>query len=188
MLCRNQPASFLSLQCEPQEGVRPIQEYRVNKRIKAKEVRLVDQEGEQIGIVSREDALEKADEANLDLVEVAPDASPPVCRLLDYGKFRYQQQKKEKQSQQRTQVKEVRIGLTTEEHDLNTKAKQIRRFLDDGDRVVISMRLSGREKAHEDMAMESLSEFGQRFTDIAKYEKKPHRDHPSRLSMMLAPM
>jgi translation initiation factor IF-3 len=101
------------LQCEPQEGVRPIQEYRVNKRIKAKEVRLIDQEGEQIGIVSRKDALEKADEANLDLVEVAPDASPPVCRLLDYGKFRYQQQKKEKQSQQRTQVKEVRIGLTT---------------------------------------------------------------------------
>ena len=168
-------------------GSAAISDYRVNDSIRADTVRLISQDGEQIGILSKDEAIEKAEEADLDLVEVAPDASPPVCRLLDYGKFKYRQEKKKKQGQQKTHVKEVRIGLMTEEHDLNTKASQIREFLEDGDRVVISMRLSGREKAHDDMAMEQLSEFGQKFTDIAKYEKKPHRDHPSRLSMMLAP-
>jgi len=150
-------------------------------------VRLIDPNGEQIGIVSFDEALENARDRGLDLVEVAPEASPPVCRILDFGKFKYHQKKKQSQKQQKTHLKEVRIGLNTEEHDLGVKARQVREFIEDGDRVLVRMRLRGREKAHQDMAMDKMREFGERFMDLAKYEKEPHRESSSRMSMMIVP-
>jgi len=148
---------------------------------------LIDPNGEQIGIVPFDEALENARERGLDLVEVAPDASPPVCRILDFGKFKYHQKKKRSQKQQKTHLKEMRIGLNTDDHDLGVKANQVREFIEDGDRVLVSMRLRGREKAHQDLAMEKMEEFGERFMDVAKYEKEPHRESSSRMSMMLVP-
>lgn len=150
-------------------------------------MRLIDPNGEQIGIVSRDEALENARDRGLDLVEVAPEASPPVCRILDFGKFKYHQKKKRSQKQQKTHLKEMRIGLNTDTHDLDVKAKQLQEFLDDGDRVLVSMRLRGREKAHQDLALEKMREFGERFLETAKYEKEPHRESSSRMSMMLVP-
>ena len=148
---------------------------------------MIDPNGEQIGIVPFDEALENARERGLDLVEVAPDASPPVCRILDFGKFKYHQKKKRSQKQQKTHLKEMRIGLNTDDHDLGVKANQVREFIEDGDRVLVSMRLRGREKAHQDLAMEKMEEFGERFMDVAKYEKEPHRESSSRMSMMLVP-
>lgn len=137
--------------------------------------------------MSREEALEEAQSRDLDLVEVAPNADPPVCRILDYGKFKYHQKKKRSQQQHKTHLKEMRIGLNTDPHDLGFKAKQVREFIEDGDRVLVSMRLMGREKAHQDMALENMRDFAGRFMDVAKFETEPHRESSSRVSMMLVP-
>jgi len=118
-------------------------------------------------------------------VEVAPNADPPVCRILDFGKFKYRQKKKHSQKRHVSHVKEVRIGLNTDEHDLNFKAERIRRFLAEGNKVAVTMRLSGREKAHGDLALEHMSEFGKRFEDIAKFEKAATRERAALVSMLL---
>jgi len=124
----------------------------------------------------------------LDLVEVAPEADPPVCKLLDYGKFKYRQKKKRHgQKHHRARLKEVRIGLSTGEHDLNVKANRVREFLKEHDKVVVTMRLRGRQRAHGDLALECMTEFARRFEDVAKLERAPERAGAGQLSMQLKP-
>lgn len=162
--------------------------HRVNDQINAKMVRLVFDDGEHVGIVPLEEALKKAKAKDQDLVEIAPDAEPPVCKVLDYGKFKYRQKKqRQKQQKSKSQLKEIRIGLSTEEHDLNFKADRIREFLNDHDKVLISMRLSGREKAHGDQAKEKLAEFSAQFEDIGKVERPPTRESAGRITMLMSP-
>ena len=127
----------------------------VNERIRAPEVRLIDPEGQQLGVLSREEALRIATEHELDLVEVAPNSSPPVCRIMDYGKFRYQQAKKVKDAKKKQtviQVKEVKFRPKTEDHDLEYKIAHIKRFLGEGNRVKVTIQFRGREVANPGMA------------------------------------
>jgi translation initiation factor IF-3 len=165
-----------------------IQGYRVNERIRAESVRLIGPDGAQMGIVSLEDALKQARESEMDLVEVAPQAEPPVCKLLDYGKFKYRQKKKKHgQKHHRAKVKEIRIGLTTDEHDLAFKAARVREFLQEHDKVIVSMRLRGRQRAHGDLALEHMAEFAGRFEDVARIERGPERSRAGQVSMLLIP-
>lgn len=130
--------------------------------IRDREVRLISQDGEQLGIVSGKEALEKAIESKLDLVKIAPQAKPPVCKIMDYGKHRYEQQKKEKESRKKQKtisVKEVRLSLKIDKHDLETKANNARKFLKSGDKVKISLRLRGREMANASFATEVIIRF-----------------------------
>jgi translation initiation factor IF-3 len=131
----------------------------INRDIRAKEVRVISAEGEQVGIVLLDEALRIAEENGLDLVEVAPNASPPVCRIMDYGKYRYQQTKKIKDAKKKQtviQVKEVKLSPKTEEHDLRYKIEHIRRFLNEGNRVKITIAFRGREIDHPDIARRVL--------------------------------
>jgi translation initiation factor IF-3 len=167
---------------------RTIADYRINEQVRAETVRLIDSDGNQIGIVSRDDALTEAQERELDLVEVAPEADPPVCKLLDYGKFKYRQKKKRsRQKQHRSRLKGMRIGFSSEEHDLAFKADRVREFLQDHDKVEVYMHLRGRQRAHTSLAMEHMRDFASRFEDIAKIEQGPNRAGPSRVTMLLIP-
>lgn len=139
---------------------RPVQT-RVNERIRIREVRLIDEEGNQVGIIATRDALEMARQRGLDLVEVAPNAIPPVCRLMDYGKFRYEQSRKERESRKNQHVielKEVRIRPKIDDHDLETKGRQAAKFLDHGDKVKMTVTFRGREMAHPDLGKALLDQ------------------------------
>lgn len=152
-----------------------VKELRINREIKAPTVRVVE-EGKQIGIVTLEEALEMAARAGLDLVEVSPHSDPPVCRIMDYGKYRYQQSKKQqiaKKSQSIIQVKEIRIRPKTEEHDLQVKIKHARKFLAQNDKVKITMMFRGREIAYADMGKKIMEEIQQALTDIAVIDQPP---------------
>lgn len=152
-------------------------------------MRLIGEEGSQIGIIDTRDAQQMADEKGLDLVEVAPNANPPVCRLMDYGKFRYEQSKKEREArknQKQTELKEVRLKPKTSEHDLTVKAKQARRFLQAGDKVKFTVRFRGRELAHTNIGREMLDHIVEQLTDIAIVEQKPALESRA-LSVTLAP-
>ena len=161
----------------------------INEEIRAKEVRLIDADGTQIGIVSIQEAMAKAHEADLDLVNISPNAAPPVCRIMDYGKFRYDQQKKEKEArkkQKTTEVKEMRLGIFTEEHDLDTKAKLVVKFLEGGDKVKISMRFRGREMGYVNKGRETMLEFVAMVKDYGNIEKQPVLEGRN-MSMVIAP-
>ena len=161
----------------------------INEQIRAKEVRLLDEEGNQLGIVSIKEALEKAQESNLDLVNISPNAAPPVCRIMDYGKYRYDQQKREKEAkkkQKTMEVKEMRLGIFTEEHDLDTKATLICKFLAGGDKVKISMRFRGREMGYVNKGKETMLEFCKRLAEYGNVEKAPVLEGRN-LSMTIAP-
>ena len=161
----------------------------INEEIRAKEVRLIDAEGTQVGIVPIAEALAKAAEANMDLVNISPNAAPPVCRIMDYGKFRYEQQKKEKEArkkQKTMEVKEMRLGIFTEEHDLETKAKLVSKFLEGGDKVKISMRFRGREMGYVKKVEETLLNFAGLFAELGNLEKAPKLEGRN-MSMILAP-
>ncbi|MEN3028302.1 MAG: translation initiation factor IF-3 [Aquificaceae bacterium] len=157
-----------------------MQEYRVNRQIRAKEVRLIDEGGKQIGIVSLQDALRIAGERGLDLVEVAPQANPPVCKILDYGKFLYELKKKEKEAKKKQrehaiEIKDMMLSLRIDEHDLKVKLKHMREFLADGDKVRIRIRFRGREHLHPELGeklanriIEELSDVGQLETPVKK--------------------
>jgi translation initiation factor IF-3 len=151
-------------------------------------VRLIGSDGSQMGVVAAEDALARASEEGLDLVEVAPTADPPVCRIMDFGKYKYQQKKKQHSSKKvhHQQTKEIRLRLKTEEHDLQVKVKHAREFLEKGDRVLLNLLLRGREMSHADMARRLLDHFAQLVEDLAKVDKPAAMDR-SRLSMMLVP-
>ncbi|MFP4027729.1 MAG: translation initiation factor IF-3 [Candidatus Brocadiia bacterium] len=163
-------------------------DYRVNDRIEGDVVRLVMGDGEHIGIVPLEEARTRAEEEGLDLVEIAADADPPVCKVLDYGKFKYRQQKRrQKQKKHKSELKEIRIGISTEEHDLNFKADRVIEFLKNHNKVLISMNLSGREKVHGKQAMEHMYDFADRFEEVGKIEREPTRESAGRITMLLCP-
>lgn len=158
--------------------IKPVQKkelHRINEKIAAPEVRVVDSSGEQIGIQPLQQALSLAEESRLDLVEIAPKAKPPVCKLIDYGKYKYQLKKKEseaKKKQTENAVKEVKIGYRTDLGDLQTKLKQARGFLSNGNRVKFSMRFRGREKAFVHLGKEKLEQIVEQLSDVANvYER-----------------
>jgi len=152
-------------------------------------VRLIDDEGTQVGIVATREALQIAEERGLDLVEVAPNATPPVCRLLDYGKFRYEQSKKEREArknQRQAELKELRLKPKTDDHDLDVKANHARRFLLAGDKVKFTVRFRGREMAHTDIGRSMLDQIAENLRDVATMEQKPMMEGRA-CSMVLAP-
>jgi translation initiation factor IF-3 len=162
---------------------------RINNRIRAREVRVIDEEGGQVGILSVRDALALAEERGLDLVEVAPNAVPPVCRLLDYGKFRYEQSKKEREAhrnQKQIEIKELRLRPKTDDHDMLVKQNQARKFLLHGDKVKFTVRFRGREMAYPDIGREMLEQLAENLRDIALVEQRPQMEGRA-LSLVLAP-
>lgn len=161
----------------------------INEEIRDKELRVVDADGNQLGIMSRNEALARAEKAELDLVCIAPKANPPVCKILDYGKYMYELHKKEKEAkknQKMTQVKEIRLSTFIEEHDVKIKAKNAAKFLNDGDRVKVSLRFRGREAAYKDKGLQVMETFAAELEDIATIDKKPTQEGRN-LNMVLAP-
>lgn len=161
----------------------------VNEGIRAREVRLVGANGDQIGVKSRQEALEMAQNANLDLVLVAPNAKPPVCRIMDYGKFRYEQQKKEKEARKNQKVitlKEVRLSPTIDEHDFNTKLRNARKFLEKGDKVKAAIRFRGRAITHSEIGRSVLDRLAKECEDIATVESRAKMEGRS-MFLVLAP-
>jgi translation initiation factor IF-3 len=162
---------------------------RVNEEITASEVRLIDAEGEQAGIVSIRAALEMADESGLDLVEIAPLAKPPVCRIMDFGKFKYQTAKKAheaKLKQKQVQVKEVKLRPRTDENDYQIKLRNLRRFLEDGDKVKVTLRFRGREMAHQEFGMRQLERIKADLEELASVEQMPKMEG-RQMVMVVAP-
>src|SRR5690625_1459743 len=161
----------------------------VNETIRAREVRLIDANGDQLGVKSRAEAIELAQKRNLDLVLVAPGAKPPVCRIMDYGKYRYEQQKKEKEARKKQRVinvKEVRISPSIGDHDFNTKLRNARKFLEKGDKVKASVRFRGRAITHKDLGREVLERLAEEVNDIAAIESKAKMEG-RQMFMILAP-
>jgi len=153
--------------------------FRVNEEIRIRQVRLVDVDGEMVGIVPTEEALAKAREAALDLVEVSPNAQPPVCKILDYGKFKYEQKKRDheaKRKQRGGDFKEIRFRPKTDDHDLGIKMNKVRHFLEQGDRVQVTMVFRGREMQHVGMAGPRLNEVAKMLEDVAKVERPYSRE------------
>ena len=177
------------LQWESRRGAVITDRLRFNNRIRAREVRLIDEEGNQVGIVQIRDAIQMAEDRGFDLVEVAPNAVPPVCRIMDYGKFRYEQSKKESEArkhQKQVQLKEVRLKPKTDDHDIDTKAKQARKFLLAGDKVKFTLRFRGREIFHPDIGIQMLEGMAEDLRDISVVEQKPLMEGRV-LSLLLAP-
>lgn len=164
-------------------------EHLINDEIRAKEVRLVGADGEQIGIKPIREALQMAMDVNLDLVNVAPTAKPPVCRIMDYGKYRYELQKKDKEARKNQKVvdiKEVRFSATIEEHDYQTKFKNVVKFLKDGDKVKCSVRFRGREITHADIGQRVLERVLKEAEEFSIAERRPKLEGRSMI-MILAP-
>ncbi|HUX83091.1 MAG TPA: translation initiation factor IF-3 [Halothiobacillus sp.] len=164
-------------------------EARINSEITAREVRLVDENGEQLGIVRTRDALARAVEVALDLVEVAPNATPPVCKIMDYGKFKYQQSKKlaeARKKQKQIEVKEIKFRPGTEDHDYQVKMRNIVRFLEDGDKAKITLRFRGREMAHKEIAGELLDRIERDLAELAVVEQRPKMEG-RQVTMVMAP-
>ncbi len=165
------------------------QRVRINEFIKVPEVRLIGPDGQQVGILPIKEALAMAAEAHLDLVEVAPQAAPPVCRVMDYGKFKYQQSKKQQEARRRQtiiQVKEVKVRPKIEEHDLAFKLRNTRRFLGDSDKVKISVIFRGREIAHTDRGFRILAQMAEALADVGVVEQQPRLEGRN-LSMIVSP-
>lgn len=153
-----------------------IKELQINEAIREREVRLIDAEGGQVGIVSIEEALDLAHEKTLDLVKISPNAKPPVCKIMDYGKYKYELAKKEKEAKKNQKVinvKEVRLTPNIEFHDLNVKAKRAVGFLQDGDKVKVSVRFRGRELGHTEKGREVLNEFSKITSEAGVIDKYP---------------
>ncbi len=163
--------------------------HQINEEILDKEVRLIGDQGEQLGIMSVEEALRIASERELDLVKIAPGSTPPVCKIMDYGKFRFEQAKKEKEAkknQRVIEIKEIRMSPGIDTNDFNTKLKNAQKFLNDGDRVKVSVRFRGREMAHTEIGAELLKDFAAQCAEIANLDKAPKLEGRS-MSMFLSP-
>ena len=159
----------------------------INEKIRAKEVRLIGADGEQLGIMTSREALDKAREADLDLVMVAPNGKPPVCKIIDYGKYRYELARKEKEAkkkQKTIEIKEIRLSPNIDSNDLNTKLSAARKFLAKGNKVKITLRFRGREMAHMSTSRHILDDIAQQLEDIAVVEK-PSKQEGRVISMVL---
>ncbi len=160
----------------------------INEQIRDKEVRLIGADGEQLGIVSSKEALRLADEAGLDLVKIAPTAKPPVCKIIDYGKYRYEQARKEKEAkkkQKTVELKEIRLSPNIDTNDLNTKINSAKKFIEKGNKVKVTLRFRGREMAHMNQSKYILDDFAEALADVAVVEKAPKVEGRS-IGMVLA--
>jgi translation initiation factor IF-3 len=162
---------------------------RVNRAIDTSEVRLIDASGENVGVVSFEDALGRAEEAGLDLVEIAGSAHPPVCKILDFGKLKYEQQKKkniQRKKQKTIDVKEIKMRPNIDTHDYDVKMRSIHRFIAEGDKVKVTMRFRGREMVHQEIGMNVLERVRAELDEIAKVEQFPKMEG-RQMTMVMAP-
>jgi len=162
---------------------------KINKQIRAPKVRVIDSEGNQLGILGILEAIQMAESAGLDLVEIAPTAAPPVCKIIDYGKFRYQQTKKEKESkkaQHQSKLKEIKMKPNIDDHDFQVKLKKARGFIEDGDKVKVTCVFRGREILHSEIGQSVVSRFSEGLQDIASAES-PAKMFGKTLSLVLAP-
>ena len=169
--------------------VRGIKEMQINEEITDKEVRLISNEGEQLGIVSAAQAQKLAAEKNLDLVKIAPQAKPPVCKIMDYGKYRFEQSKREKEAkknQRVIEIKEIRLSPNIDVHDFDTKVGHARKFLSAGNKTKVSIRFRGREMTHTDLGLTIMAQFAEKCADIASVEK-PAKLEGRQMLMFLAP-
>ena len=160
----------------------------INEQIRDREVRLIGEEGEQLGVMSSREAQKLADEAGLDLVKIAPTAKPPVCKIVDYGKYRYEQARKEKEArkkQKTIEIKEIRLSPNIDTNDLNTKINAAKKFLTKGDKVKVTLRFRGREMAHVQASKHILDDFAEALTEIAVVEK-PAKVEGRSMTMVLA--
>jgi translation initiation factor IF-3 len=162
---------------------------RTNREIRVREVQLIDQDGQNRGVLQTADALQLAEEQGLDLVEIAPNSTPPVCKLLDYGKFKYQSQKKAaeaRKNQKTVEVKEIKMRPNIDSHDYDVKMRSMRRFFDEGDKVKVTLRFRGREMAHQEIGLRLLFKVRDEVTDTAKVESDPSLEG-RQMVMVLAP-
>ena len=160
----------------------------INEQIRDKEVRVIGEDGEQLGIMTSKEAMKLADDAGVDLTKIAPTAKPPVCKIMDYGKYRYEQARREKEAKKKQkviEVKEVRLSPNIDTNDLNTKANMARKFLSKGDKVKVTLRFRGRELAHVNASKVILDEFAESLSDVAVVEK-PAKFEGRSLIMFLA--
>ena len=167
-----------------------IKELQINGQIRDKEIRLIGSDGQQYGIVSAYEGQRIADEQGLDLVKIAPTSQPPVCKLMDYSKYKYEQNKKEKEmkrNQKVIEIKEVWLSMTIDIGDLNTKANIARKFLKDGNKVKVSIRMRGRQQAYANQGVEVMNKFAEILADVAKVDKQPVTEGRN-ISMFLAPL
>ena len=159
----------------------------MNERIRAREIRVIGEDGEQFGILSVNEAIALANEKGLELVEISPNATPPVCKIMDYGKFKYEKTKKEKENKKKQKnivIKEIRIKPHIDEHDKDTKISQIEKFIAKEYKVKVSLRLSGREKMHTESAIKVLDEFASHFEETATVEKKYGKEQLQKFIML----
>ena len=164
-------------------------DHQLNEEIRDKEIRVIGHDGAQLGIMSPADALRIADEREMDLVKISPNATPPVCKIMDYGKFRFEQTKKEKEArknQRVVEVKEVRMSPGIDTNDFNVKLKNAQKFLKEGNRVKVTVRFRGREMAHTNIGEQLLKKFGEDCAEVATVEKNPKLDG-RHMSMFLSP-
>ncbi|WP_439766567.1 translation initiation factor IF-3 [Falsigemmobacter intermedius] len=162
---------------------------RVNERIRATEIRLIGADGENVGVVTPARALAMAEEAGLDLVEISPNAEPPVCKIMDFGKFKYEQQKREAEARKKQkiiEIKEIKFRPGTDEHDYQVKMRSVIKFLTDGDKVKVTLRFRGREMAHQQLGMELLNRVSGEVTEIGKVESMPKLEG-RQMVMMIGP-
>ena len=162
---------------------------RVNEQIEAEKVRVVNADGEMVGVISKEEGIEIAFEAGLDLVEVSPNADPPVCKVLDYGKYKYEAQKKANEARKKQKVidvKEIKMRPGIDEHDYQVKMRSVRRFLDEGDKVKMTIRFRGREMAHQELGMKVLDRVREDVNELAKVEQFP-KSEGRLMTMVIAP-
>ena len=165
-------------------------QHRINEHIRALEVRLTGVDGEQLGVVSLQDAQNIADESQLDLVEISPNAEPPVCRIMDYGKFLYEKSKsakEQKKKQKQVQVKEIKFRPGTDEGDYQVKLRNLRRFLEGGDKAKVTLRFRGREMAHQNLGIDLLNRIKTDLEDLAQCESFPSRVEGRQMVMVLGP-
>ena len=161
----------------------------INEEIRDREVRVVDQNGEQLGVMSSRDALALAEERQLDLVKIAPQARPPVCKLMDYGKYRFEQSKKEREfrkNQKVITVKEVRLSATIEDHDIDVKFKNAVKFLKEGNKVKVTIRFRGRQITHSEIGRQVMTEFADRIKECGTVDKAPQIEGRN-MSMFISP-
>ena len=164
-------------------------QHQVNGEIRDQEVRVIGSDGNQLGIMSAREALRLAEDSDLDLVKISPTARPPVCKIMDYGKFRFEQGKKEKESrrnQKMVEIKEVRLSMTIDTGDLNVKSRQAQKFLEAGNKVMVSIRLRGRQNAHASMGVDVMNAFFETLGGKAVMEKKPMNEGRN-ITMLLVP-
>ena len=164
-------------------------ELQINEQIRDREVRVVDADGSQLGVMPTAKAKELAEQRSLDLVKIAPQATPPVCKIIDYGKFRFEQSKREKEqrkNQRTVEIKEVRLSLNIDTHDFETKKNHASRFIGEGNKVKVSIRFRGREMGHPELGQEIMRQFSEAMAEVANVERQPKLEGRTML-MFLAP-